>query len=51
MVAAAEQWLAARGIRKAMLMVRETNAEVASFYEHLGFETEPRIVMRKWLKP
>jgi len=49
MVRAAEDWLRARGVVKAQLMVRETNARVASFYERLGFEQTPRIVMSRWL--
>jgi len=51
MVQAAEDWLRARGIVKVQLLVRETNTQVVSFYEHLGFETAPRVVMGKWLKP
>ena len=51
MVQAAEDWLRARGVVKAQLLVRETNTQVVSFYEHLGFETAPRVVMSKWLKP
>jgi ribosomal protein S18 acetylase RimI-like enzyme len=51
MVQAAEDWLRERGIAKAQLLVRETNTQVVSFYEHLGFETAPRVVMSKWLKP
>jgi ribosomal protein S18 acetylase RimI-like enzyme len=38
MVQAAENWLRQRGIVKAQLLVRETNTNVVSFYEHLGFE-------------
>jgi ribosomal protein S18 acetylase RimI-like enzyme len=49
MVQAAENWLRQRGIVKAQLLVRETNANVVSFYEHLGFEVAPRIVMSRWL--
>jgi ribosomal protein S18 acetylase RimI-like enzyme len=49
MVEAAEAWLGARGVKKLQLMVRETNTPVVSFYEHLGFEVSPRIVMAKWL--
>lgn len=49
MVRAAEAWLRARGVAKVQLMVRETNAQVAAFYERLGFEVTPRIVMAKWL--
>lgn len=50
MVAAAEAWLRQRGVVKAQLMVRETNTAVVSFYEHLGFEVTPRVVMAKWLR-
>jgi ribosomal protein S18 acetylase RimI-like enzyme len=49
MVQAAEEWLRQRGVVKAQLMVRETNTKVVSFYEHLGFELTPRVVMGKWL--
>jgi ribosomal protein S18 acetylase RimI-like enzyme len=49
MVQAAEEWLRRRGVVKAQLLVRETNTKVVSFYEHLGFEVTPRIVMGKWL--
>ena len=49
MVAAAEDWLRARGVVKVQLMVREANATVTGFYQRLGFETMPRIAMSKWL--
>ena len=49
LVRAAENWLRARGIVKLQLMVRETNTAVVSFYEHLGLEVTPRVVMAKWL--
>jgi len=49
MVQAAEEWLRQRGVVKAQLLVRETNTGVISFYEHLGFEVAPRVVMGKWL--
>ncbi|WP_337996076.1 GNAT family acetyltransferase [Oleispirillum naphthae] len=49
MVAAAEDWLRERGVVKAQLLVRETNAPVVAFYEGLGFEVAPRVVMGKWL--
>ena len=49
MVQAAENWLAERGVVKAQLLVRETNTKVVGFYEHLGFEVAPRVVMSKWL--
>jgi ribosomal protein S18 acetylase RimI-like enzyme len=49
MVTAAEGWLRERGVVKAQLLVRETNTAVVSFYERLGFEVAPRVVMGKWL--
>jgi ribosomal protein S18 acetylase RimI-like enzyme len=49
LVAAAEQWLAVRGIVKVQLMVRETNGAVARFYERLGYDLMPRINLQKWL--
>jgi ribosomal protein S18 acetylase RimI-like enzyme len=49
MVQAAEDWLRQRGIAKAQLLVRETNTKVVGFYEHLGFEVAPRVVMSRWL--
>lgn len=49
MIVAAEDWLRERGVWKVQLMVRENNAKVVSFYERLGFETSPRIVMSKRL--
>ena len=49
MTEAAEQWLKERGVGKVMLLVRETNTQVIDFYEHLGFETIPRVIMQKWL--
>jgi ribosomal protein S18 acetylase RimI-like enzyme len=49
-VQAGEDWLRARGVVKAQLLVRETNTMVVPFYERLGFETTPRVLMSKWLK-
>jgi ribosomal protein S18 acetylase RimI-like enzyme len=49
MVQAAEAWLRQRGVVKVQLLVRETNTKVVSFYEHLGFEVAPRVIMSKWL--
>ncbi len=49
MVQAAENWLRQRGVVKVQLLVRETNTKVVSFYEHLGFEVVPRVVMSRWL--
>ena len=45
MVLAGEQWLRKRGVVKAQLLVRETITKAVSFYEHLGFEIAPRVVM------
>jgi len=49
MVAASEEWLRDRGVAKVMLLVRDTNRQVVDFYNHLGFEAVPRVVMQKWL--
>lgn len=49
MVAAAEGWLRERGVAKVHLLVRETNTRVVGFYEQLGFEVAPRVMMSKWL--
>lgn len=48
-VEAGENWLRQRGVAKVQLLVRETNTEVVGFYEHLGFEVTPRVVLAKWL--
>lgn len=49
-VLAAETWLRDRGVEKVQLLVRETNTGVIGFYEGLGFEVAPRVMMAKWLK-
>lgn len=51
MVRAGEDWLRERGIRKAQLMVRDTNAAVRAFYERIGWAEIPRVVMEHWLAP
>lgn len=48
-VRAGEEWLRERDIRKAMLLIRETNTDVRSFYERVGYEIAPRTVMQRWL--
>jgi len=48
-VAAGEEWLKERGVVKVQLLVRETNTRVVAFYEKLGFEVAPRVVMSKWI--
>jgi len=44
----AEEWLAALGVPKVELMIRAGNP-VAGFYKALGYETEARSVMARWL--
>ncbi len=46
---AAEEWVAARGVRKLELMVRSSNAETTIFYRRIGYDEEPVIVMSRWL--
>jgi ribosomal protein S18 acetylase RimI-like enzyme len=43
----AEDHLAAQGVPKIMLLIRETNGAVAAFYERLGYQVEPRLLMTK----
>ena len=50
LVEAGERWLRDRNVPKVQLMIRETNATVMPFYEHLGYEHTPRIVMSRWLR-
>lgn len=49
LVGAAEAWLRRRGVRKAQLMVRRSNAGVVAFYRRLGFEEAEVVVMQHWL--
>lgn len=49
LMAAAEEWLKARGCPKLNLMIREGNEAVATFYKKLGYEMEERTVMAKKL--
>jgi ribosomal protein S18 acetylase RimI-like enzyme len=49
LMAAAETWVAERGVRKLELMVRESNAAAAGFYERIGYAREPVLVMSRWL--
>ncbi len=50
-VAAAEDWLRARGVGKMQLMIRDTNEKVRDFYAAIGWTQEPRLVMSKRLRP
>jgi ribosomal protein S18 acetylase RimI-like enzyme len=45
----AEDFLAAQGVPKIMLLIRETNRTVAAFYERLGYRVELRLLMTKAL--
>lgn len=49
MMATAEQWLRDRDVPKLHLMVRHSNREVISFYEHLDYEDAQTTVMARWL--
>lgn len=49
MVAAGEDWMRARGIEKAQLIIRDTNVKVRGFYEQLGYGVQPRVLMARWL--
>ncbi|MEJ8571686.1 GNAT family acetyltransferase [Microbaculum marinum] len=50
-MAAAEDWLRRQGVWKLNLMVRADNTRVVAFYNALGYDTEERINMSKWLDP
>ncbi|TLP45508.1 GNAT family acetyltransferase [Cohaesibacter sp. CAU 1516] len=48
---AAEEWLLAKGIWKAHLMVRTGNEKVIRFYEDLGYNVSETQVMERWIDP
>lgn len=50
-MAAATDWLKARGLRKAMLMVRPNNHQVIGFYDSIGWTEEPRALFANWVQP
>ena len=50
MVRHAEERLGEQGIRKVELMIRPENTAVREFYECVGYEVEPRLVMSRWLQ-
>lgn len=50
-MAAATDWLKARGLRKAMLMVRPNNHRVIGFYDSIGWTEEPRALFANWVQP
>lgn len=47
LVTAAESWLRARGVPKAMLMVRTTNERAMPFYDALGYGTAEVVVRER----
>jgi hypothetical protein len=48
-MAAAEDWLRARGIQKLQLMVRGDNTQVNAFYQSIGYYDQRRTTFAKWL--
>ena len=48
-MAAAEDWLRTRGVWKLNLMVRADNAPVINFYSALGYDSEDRVNLAKWI--
>lgn len=49
MVRHGEEWLKELGVWKVNLMIRDDNASVRNFYQAIGCEEEPRIVMARRL--
>lgn len=50
LMAAAEDWLRARGAPKLRLMVRADNEAALGFYEKLGLEQQPVVTLGRFLK-
>lgn len=48
---AAERWLEKRGVWKVQLLVREDNARVRHFYEHLGYRDTRSVCFQKVIGP
>ena len=48
-VRAAETWLQERDVRRALLLVQQSDAGAMAFYEQLGFEQPAVVVMGRWL--
>lgn len=46
---ACEAWLRERGVPKVQLMVRQTNQDVVSFYESLGYQDGEVVVLGRFL--
>ena len=51
MMAAAEDWLAARGVWKVQLLIRADNAGARAFYEHLGYHDTRSVCYQKVIEP
>ena len=51
LMAAAGDWLRARGAPKLQLMVRDGNAEAVAFYTALGFTVQPVTTLGRFLEP
>lgn len=51
MMAAAENWLRARGLWKLQLLVRRENTRVLGFYESLGYYDTQTVLMQRWIDP
>lgn len=49
LMAAAERWLAERGVPKIHLMVRASNAAVVAFYDRLGYVDQDCLVLGRRL--
>jgi ribosomal protein S18 acetylase RimI-like enzyme len=50
LMAAAEDWLRARGCPKIQLMVREDNRDALGFYAALGMERQPVVTLGRFLE-
>ncbi len=50
MVRHGENWLKELGVWKVNLMIRDDNQPVRAFYQAIGYEEEPRIVMARRLE-
>ncbi len=51
MMAAVESWLAARGVWKVQLLVRNGNEKARAFYEHLGYRDTESVTLQKIIQP
>ena len=50
-MAAAENWLAGRGIWKVQLLIREGNERVRQFYQRLGYRDTRSVCFQKVIEP